>query len=40
MEFIAPIFDDMTGYITKYFDQEIVDKKINPETLGTLFTHI
>jgi len=40
MEFIAPLFDDMTGYITKYFDQEIVDKKINPETLGTLFTHI
>jgi len=40
MEFIAPLFDDMTGYIRKYFDQEIVDKKINPETLGTLFTHI
>jgi len=40
MEFIAPLFDDMTDYITKYFDQEIVNKKINPETLGTLFTHI
>jgi 23S rRNA pseudouridine1911/1915/1917 synthase len=40
MEFLAPLFDDMTGYITKYFDQELVDKKMNPETLGTLFTHI
>ena len=40
MEFVAPIFDDMTDYITKYFDQDIVDKKMNPETLGTLFTHI
>jgi 23S rRNA pseudouridine1911/1915/1917 synthase len=40
MEFVAPLFDDMTDYITKYFDQEIVDNKINPKTLGTLFTHI
>ena len=39
MEFVAPLFDDMTGYITKYFDQKLVDEKINPETLGTLFTH-
>jgi len=40
MEFVAPLFDDMTAYITKYFDQEIVDNKINPETLGSLFTHL
>jgi len=40
MEFIAPLFDDMKDYITKYFDQELVDNKINPKTLGTLFTHI
>ena len=40
MEFVAPLFDDMTDYITKYFDQELVDNKINPKTLGTLFTHI
>jgi len=39
MEFVAPLFDDMTGYITKYFDQEIVNEKLNPETFGTLFTH-
>ncbi len=38
MEFVAPLFDDMTDYITKYFDQEIVDRKMNPETMGTLFT--
>ena len=40
MEFVAPLFDDMKDYITKYFDQELVDNKINPKTLGTLFTHI
>jgi 23S rRNA pseudouridine1911/1915/1917 synthase len=40
MEFLAPLFDDMSGYITKYFDQELVDNKINPKTMGTLFTHI
>ena len=40
MEFVAPLFDDMTDYIAKYFDQEIVDRKINPETMGSLFTHI
>ncbi len=38
MEFVAPLFDDMTDYITKYFDQEIVDRKMNPETMGSLFT--
>jgi len=38
MEFVAPLFDDMKDYITKYFDQEIVDRKINPKTIGTLFT--
>jgi len=40
MEFVAPLFHDMTGYITKYFDQETVDNKINPKTLGSLFTHL
>jgi len=37
MEFVAPLFDDMKDYIIKYFDQEIIDMKINPETIGTLF---
>ena len=38
MEFVAPLFDDMTGYITKYFDQGDLNEKINPLTLGNLFT--
>jgi len=37
MEFVAPLFDDMTRYMTKYFDQGLVDEKINPLTLGTRF---
>jgi len=39
MEFIAPLFDDMSGYISKYFDQGNIDEKINPLTMDTLFTH-
>ena len=38
MEFVAPLFDDMTSYMSKYFDQNEVDTKINPSTLGNLFT--
>jgi len=38
MEFVAPLFDDMTTYMTKYFDQGEINEKINPSTLGTLFT--
>ena len=37
MEFVAPLFDDMTGYMKKYFNQSEVDDKINPNTLGNLF---
>jgi len=37
MEFIAPLFDDMKAYLSKYFDQDEIDEKINPQTLGTLF---
>lgn len=39
MEFIAPLFDDMKTYMTKYFDQGEIDEKINPDTLGTSFNH-
>jgi len=39
MEFTAPLFDDMSGYIGKYFDQGDIDEKINPLTMDTLFTH-
>ncbi len=38
MEFVAPLFDDMTMYMSKYFDQGEINEKINPSTLGTLFT--
>ena len=37
MEFTAPLFDDMKTYMAKYFDQNEVDKKIDPLTLGTGF---
>ena len=40
MEFIAPLFDDMKMYLSKNFDQGEVDEKINPHTLGTLFTDL
>jgi 23S rRNA pseudouridine1911/1915/1917 synthase len=39
MEFTAPLFDDMKRYLSKYFDQGEIDEKINPLTLGTLFTN-
>ncbi len=37
MEFTAPLFDDMKTYISKYFDQNAINEKIGPETLGTGF---
>jgi len=40
MEFVAPLFDDMTTYMTKYFDQGEINEKINPLTMDTLFTRI
>ncbi len=40
MEFTAPLFDDMKRFLSKYFDLSEVDKKINPHTLGELFTHV
>jgi len=38
MEFVAPLFDDMKTYMTKYFDQGEINEKINPLTMDTLFT--
>jgi len=40
MEFVAPLFDDMKMYLSKNFDQGEVDEKINPHTLGSLFTDL
>ena len=40
MEFVAPLFDDMKGYISKYFEKSDVDHIINPDTLGNLFNSL
>jgi len=40
MEFVAPLYDDMKQYISKYFDQNEVEEKIDPERLGELFTSL
>ena len=37
MEFTAPLFDDMKTYMTKYFDQDEIDEKIDPLRLGSGF---
>jgi 23S rRNA pseudouridine1911/1915/1917 synthase len=37
MEFTAPLFDDMKTYMIKYFDQDEIDKKIDPLILGSGF---
>jgi 23S rRNA pseudouridine1911/1915/1917 synthase len=37
MEFTAPLFDDMKTYMTKYFDQDEIDEKIDPLALGSGF---
>jgi 23S rRNA pseudouridine1911/1915/1917 synthase len=33
MEFIAPLFDDMKSYLTKYFKPEEVEEKLDPKVL-------
>ena len=40
MEFVAPLFDDMKQFLSKYFDDSEVSEKINPQVLGKFFTHI
>jgi 23S rRNA pseudouridine1911/1915/1917 synthase len=40
MEFVAPLFEDMRGYMDKYLDQRQLDEKINPDTLGDRFAAI
>ncbi len=37
MEFEAPLFEDMHGYIAKYFDEYDIASYINPQRLGDLF---
>ncbi len=38
MEFLAPLFDDMQGYIAKYFDAQSVDKVLEPSRLKERFS--
>jgi 23S rRNA pseudouridine1911/1915/1917 synthase len=33
MEFIAPLFDDMKSYLTKYFKPEEIEEKLDPDAL-------
>jgi 23S rRNA pseudouridine1911/1915/1917 synthase len=33
MEFIAPLFDDMKSYLTKYFNTEEIEEKLDPKRL-------
>ena len=40
MEFVAPLFEDMKTYISKNFDQDAIDEKIDPLTLGTCFNNL
>ena len=40
MEFVAPLFEDMKTYISKNFDQDAIDEKIDPLTLGTCFSNL
>jgi 23S rRNA pseudouridine1911/1915/1917 synthase len=37
MEFVAPLFDDMHTYLTKYFEEEEIIKKLDPESLKAGF---
>ncbi|HQR73359.1 MAG TPA: RluA family pseudouridine synthase [Sulfurovum sp.] len=37
MEFVAPVFEDMKQFLSKYFAMDEVNEKINPKTLGSLF---
>ncbi len=37
MEFTAPLFDDMQQYLSKYFDREALEAKLDPETFDEVF---
>jgi len=38
MEFLAPLFEDMQGYIANYFDPESVEKVLEPSRLKARFS--
>jgi len=37
MQFVAPLFDDMSGFIIQNFDREEISKKIDPKSLYRYF---
>ena len=37
MEFVAPVFEDMKQFLSKYFAMDEVSEQIDPKTLGSLF---
>ena len=40
MEFVAPLFDDMEAFISRNFDEEEVEKKIEPGSMDRYFTDL
>ena len=40
MEFTAPLFDDMKQYLSKYFDREALEAKLDPETFDEVFQNL
>jgi len=40
MEFVAPLFPDMQGFINQKFHQGDVNEKINPNVIDTYFTTV
>jgi len=38
MEFVAPLFDDMNTYLTKYFKEDEITQKLDPESLKAGFS--
>ena len=40
MAFVAPLFDDMTQYMAKYFDPEALAEKLDPNTFDSAFAEM
>ena len=40
MEFTAPLFDDMKQYLSKYFEREALEAKLDPETFDEVFQNL
>ncbi len=40
MEFLAPLFDDMKAYMAKYFEEDALKEKIDPQSLDGAFVNL